>query len=365
MESRTNKIHIFALYFDIVLYCKMLKIGVLGAGHLGKIHLNCIKHIERYDLVGFFDPAEETAQQVEEELNVKRFDSVDALIDAVDVVDIVTPTIRHFECASKALRKHKHVFIEKPIVATPEEANALKKQADKAGVKVQVGHVERFNPAFVAAEPFIGEPLFIEAHRLALFNPRGTDVPVVLDPDEIFSEIMRDVDLAVSVAFVGGVDPEASHSTIEMRSALLSFTLPLFGITNVRIEFENGAVANLTASRLSMKNMRKTRIFQQGAYITVDFLDKKAEIFRIHDEVDESNPLSTTITLADGSEKQITFEMPEIHPINAIKTELERFYDAIVHNTTPTVTLDDGINVLKLADRILDSVNESIAKVKK
>ncbi len=350
MESSTNKIHIFALYFDIVVYCKMLKIGVLGAGHLGKIHLNCIKHIERYNLVGFFDPAEETAQQVEEELNVKRFDSVDALIDAVDVVDIVTPTIRHFECASKALRERKHVFIEKPIVATPEEANALKKLADEAGVKVQVGHVERFNPAFVAAEPFIGEPLFIEAHRLALFNPRGTDVPVVLDL------MVHDLDILLTI-----VKSPVSH----ISASGVSIVSPTPDITNVRIEFENGAVANLTASRLSMKNMRKTRIFQQGAYITVDFLDKKAEIFRIHDEVDESNPLSTTITLADGSEKQITFEMPEIHPINAIQTELESFYDAIVHNTTPAVTIDDGINVLKLAYRILDSVNESIAKVKK
>ena len=145
----------------------MLKIGVLGAGHLGKIHLNCIKQIEEYDLVGFFDPAGQTAKQVEEEIGVKCFDSVDSLIDAVDVVDIVTPTIRHFECASKALQKRKHVFIEKPIVATPEEANALKKLADEAGVKVQVGHVERFNPAFIAAEPFIQDPLFIEAHRLA------------------------------------------------------------------------------------------------------------------------------------------------------------------------------------------------------
>ena len=159
----------------------MLKIGVLGAGHLGKIHLNCIKQIEQYNLVGFYDPDGVTAQQVEEELQVKSFDSIDDLVEAVDVVDIVTPTIRHFECASKALQKRRHVFIEKPIVATPDEANALKQLADEAGVKVQVGHVERFNPAFIAAEPFITEPLFVEAHRLALFNPRGTDVPVVLD----------------------------------------------------------------------------------------------------------------------------------------------------------------------------------------
>lgn len=328
----------------------MLKIGVLGAGHLGKIHLSCIKQIEQYDLVGFFDPADETAHLVESEMGVKSFDSIDALIDAVDVVDIVTPTISHFECASKALQKRKHVFIEKPIVATPDEADALKRLADAAGVKVQVGHVERFNPAFVAAEPFIDEPLFIEAHRLALFNPRGTDVPVVLDL------MVHDLDILLTI-----VKSPVAH----ISASGVSIVSPTPDITNVRIEFENGTVANLTSSRLSMKNMRKTRIFQKGAYITVDFLDKKTEIFRIHDEVDASNLLSANITLADGTQKQITFEMPEIHPINAIKTELERFYDAIVHNTTPTVTLDDGINVLKLAHRILNAIKASAAKVKK
>ena len=327
-----------------------LKIGVLGAGHLGKIHLKCIKQIDKYELVGFFDPAAETAKQVEREMNLRCFDSIDDLIDQVDVVDIVTPTIRHFECASKALQKRKHVFIEKPIVATPEEANALKKLADEAGVKVQVGHVERFNPAFIAAEPFIKSPLFIEAHRLALFNPRGTDVPVVLDL------MVHDLDILLSIV----KSPVANIS-----ASGVSIVSPTPDITNVRIEFENGAVANITASRLSMKNMRKTRIFQKGAYITIDFLDKVTEIFRINDEIDETNPLSAIITLGDGSEKQITFERPEIHPINAIKTELERFYDAIVHNTAPAVTIDDGINVLKLAYRILEAVEASTAKVKK
>ena len=328
----------------------MLKIGVLGAGHLGKIHINCIKQIARFDLVGFFDPNRETAKQVETEMQVDGFETIDALIDAVDVVDIVTPTVSHFECASKALGKRKHVFIEKPIVATPDEANALKKLADEADVKVQVGHVERFNPAFIAAEPFIGQPLFVEAHRLALFNPRGTDVPVVLDL------MVHDLDILLTI-----VKSPVQH----VSASGVAIVSPTSDIANVRIEFENGAVANLTASRLSMKNMRKTRIFQKDAYVTVDFLEKKAEIVRIHDEVDETNPLSTTITLADGAEKQITFEMPEIHPINAIKTELECFYDAVVHNTTPTVTIDDGINVLKLAYRILDAVNASIAKVEK
>ena len=325
----------------------MLKIGVLGAGHLGKIHINCIKQIEQYDLVGFFDPMEETAKAVEMEMGVKCFDSVDSLIDAVDVVDIVTPTIQHFACASKALQRSKHVFIEKPIVATPDEANALIKLADEAKVKVQVGHVERFNPAFIAAEPFIKSPLFIEAHRLAMFNPRGTDVPVVLDL------MVHDLDILLSI-----VKSPVAH----VSASGVSIVSPMPDITNARIEFENGTVANLTASRISMKNMRKTRIFQRDAYITVDFLDKVSEIVRIHDEVDKSNPFAMTIDLANGDERQITFDKPEIKPINAIKTELESFYDAIIHNTTPAVTIEDGVKVLKLAYCILDSVEKSNKK---
>ena len=325
----------------------MLKIGVLGAGHLGKIHINCIKQIEQYDLVGFFDPMEETAKAVEMEMGVKCFDSVDSLIDAVDVVDIVTPTIQHFACASKALQHSKHVFIEKPIVATPDEANVLIKLADEAKVKVQVGHVERFNPAFIAVEPFIKSPLFIEAHRLAMFNPRGTDVPVVLDL------MVHDLDILLSI-----VRSPVAH----VSASGVSIVSPTPDITNARIEFENGTVANLTASRISMKNMRKTRIFQRDAYITVDFLDKVSEIVRIHDEVDKSNPFAMTIDLANGDERQITFDKPEIKPINAIRTELESFYDAIIHNTTPAVTIEDGVKVLKLAYCILDSVEKSNKK---
>ena len=328
----------------------MLKIGVLGAGHLGKIHLNCIKQIEDYDLVGFYDPDRATAAEVESKMDVRCFDSIDSLIDAVDVVDIVTPTIQHYHCASMALKKQKHVFIEKPIVATPDEANALMKQAVEAGVKVQVGHVERFNPAFIAAEPFIKSPRFVEAHRLALFNPRGTDVPVVLDL------MVHDLDILLSIV---------KSQVTRVSASGVALVSPTPDITNARIEFENGTVANLTASRLSLKNMRKTRIFQDDAYITVDFLDKVAEVVRLNDDVDPADPLSFTLCLANGSERQITLEKPEVHPINAIKTELESFYAAIVHNSEPAVTIEDGIAVLKLAYRILDAIDEAASKVKK
>ena len=324
----------------------MLKIGVLGAGHLGKIHIKCIKQIDRYELVGFYDPDQATAKAVEEELGVRCFATIEALIDAVEVVDIVTPTVQHFECTSKALQRRRHVFIEKPIVATPEEASKLMKLADEAGVKVQVGHVERFNPAFIAAEPYIKAPKFVEAHRLALFNPRGTDVPVVLDL------MVHDLDILFTII----------NSPVKHVSACgVAIVSPTPDITNARIEFENGSVANLTASRISLKNMRKTRIFQDDAYITVDFLDKKTEITRIHDHEVTGYPYSLTLDLPGGATKQITLERPEIHPLNAIQTELESFYDSIIHNTVPVVSIEDGVKVLNLAYEIINAKDKTIS----
>lgn len=325
----------------------MLKIGVLGAGHLGKIHIKCIQQAGCYELAGFYDPDPATAKAVEEELHVHCYDSIDALIQAAEVVDIVTPTVQHFSCAFKALGMRRHVFIEKPIVATPEEASQLVKLADEAGVKVQVGHVERFNPAFIAAEPFIKAPKFIEAHRLSLFNPRGTDVPVVLDL------MVHDLDILFTI-----VDSRVKS----VNACGVAIVSPTPDITNARIEFENGTVANITASRISLKNMRKTRIFQNDAYITVDFLEKKTEITRIHDHEVSGYPYSLTLDLADGQTRQITLEKPEIHPINAIQTELESFHDSIIHNTTPVVSIHDGVRVLNLAYDILNA-SHNISRV--
>ncbi len=325
----------------------MLRIGVLGAGHLGKIHIKCIQQISQYELVGFYDPDPATASQVSA-TGVRCFGTIEDLIEAVDVVDIVTPTVQHFACASKALSRRRHVFIEKPIVATPEEAKKLIVLADQAGVKVQVGHVERFNPAFLAAEPRITSPRFIEVHRLALFNPRGTDVPVVLDL------MVHDLDILLSIV---------KSPVAKVTACGVSIVSPTPDITNARIEFENGTVANLTASRISLKNMRKMRIFQDDAYITMDFLDKKTEIVRIHDHEEKGYPYSLTLDLADGATRQITMEMPEIHPINAIQTELESFHDSIIHNTVPVVSIHDGVMVLNLAYDILKAVEDSFKKM--
>ncbi len=323
----------------------MIKIGVLGAGHLGKIHIKCIREIKDFELAGFYDADEKTASQVQNEFGIIHYPSIDELIDSVDVVDIVTPTISHFDCASRALKKARHVFIEKPVVTTPEEARQLMTFADEANVKVQVGHVERFNPAFLAAKPYISTPMFIEAHRLAQFNPRGTDVPVILDL------MIHDIDIVLSVV----------RSNIKrIYASGVSVVNETPDIANARIEFDNGCVANLTASRISMKNMRKARFFQRDAYVAVDFLKKEVEIIRIKDPAgQESDPFAMIIDLGGKrGRKQITIEKPEIISLNAIKTELESFYQAIVNNTSPSVTINDGYEALNVAYQILGKMQE-------
>jgi predicted dehydrogenase len=328
----------------------MLKIGVLGAGHLGKIHLKCIKQIADYQLVGFFDPDQDISGKVEAEYETRSYQSIDDLIEAVDIVDIVTPTVSHFECASKALKKFKHVFIEKPIVTSVEEAKALIELADEANIKVQVGHVERFNPAFIAAESFFNQPMFIETHRLAQFNPRGTDVPVVLDL------MIHDIDIVQSV--VRSDVKKISASGVQVISDTPD-------IANARIEFNNGCVANLTASRISMKNMRKSRFFQKDAYISVDFLEKSVEIIKMKDvQPEHEDPFAMILDLGNGKgRKQIIFDKPEVEPVNAIQAELEEFYRAIVEDVTPPVTIFDGYNALEIAYRIMDEIKQSTGKL--
>ena len=323
----------------------MIKIGVLGAGHLGKIHIKCIKEINDYQLAGFYDADEKTASLVGKEFAINHFSSIDELIDEVDVVDIVTPTISHFDCASRALKKARHVFIEKPVVTSPEEARQLMVFADEASVKVQVGHVERFNPAFLAAQPYINKPMFIEAHRLAQFNPRGTDVPVILDL------MIHDIDIVLSVV---------RSSIKRIHASGVSVVSDTPDIANARIEFDNGSVANLTASRISMKNMRKARFFQRDAYVSVDFLKKDVEIIRISEPPENnSDPFAMILDLGEKrGKKQISVEKPEVVNSNAIKTELESFYHAIVNNTNPPVTINDGYEALSVAYEILGKMQE-------
>ncbi len=320
----------------------MLKAGVLGAGHLGKIHLRLLEQSENYELIGFYDADVTMAKKVEAEFGYTYFDSIEALIDAVDMVDIVTPTLSHYECAKQAIAKGKNIFIEKPITNTVEEAEEIRALLASKSVKGQVGHVERFNPAFIAVKDTINAPMFIETHRLAEFNPRGTDVPVVLDL------MIHDIDIILSV-----VDSKVK----QISASGVSVISDTPDIANARIEFENGCVANLTASRISLKSMRKTRFFQRDAYISIDFLEKKCEVVKMQDAPERPGDFDMILQNAEGVKKQIYFDNPDIVDNNAILDELNAFAHAINNNIKPVVTLHDGTEALRIATQIIHCFN--------
>jgi predicted dehydrogenase len=319
-----------------------IKIGLLGAGHLGKIHLKCLLQVDDFELTGFYDPDKEISEKVEKEFEIKRFSSIEKLIDRNDAIDIVTPTLNHFECAESALKAGKHIFIEKPVASSPKEAQELMKLAQEANAKVQVGHVERFNPAFVAVNDKLNDPLFIETHRLAQFNPRGTDVPVVLDL------MIHDLDIVLHSV-------NARLRKISASGVAVVSDTP--DIANARLEFDNGCVANLTASRISLKNMRKSRFFQKNAYISVDFLKKESEIVSMSDANEDTDPLALVLELGDGKkDKEIHFEKPTIAPTNAIVEELKSFAFSIKNNQEPPVSLFDGYQALLVAHQIVEKI---------
>ena len=316
-----------------------LKIGVLGAGHLGKIHLRLLQESSAYELVGFYDSQPQIAAKISREFGYRSFSEVDSLLDEVDVIDIVTPTISHFELGKKALEKGLHIFLEKPITATVEEANKLVSLAKAKGLLGMVGQVERFNPALMAANPYINTPMFIETHRLAEFNPRGTDVSVVLDL------MIHDIDAILSVVQSKVIDVQASGVSIISETP---------DIANARLRFENGCVANLTASRISMKTMRKSRFFQRDAYVSVDFFEKKTEVVRMQNAPESAEDFAMILENAEGVKKQIFFDNPEVKEGNAILMELEHFADAINNNKEPIVSLQAGTSALEVAHQILN-----------
>ena len=317
----------------------MIKAGVLGAGHLGKIHLRLLEASERFELIGFFDPNQKSTHALAKEKGYTTFESEAELIKACDMVDIVTPTLYHHQNAINAINQGKHIFIEKPIANSVAEANEITSLAEKRGVLGQVGHVERYNPAFKAIKDAVTQPKFIESHRLAEFNPRGTDVPVVLDL------MIHDIDVLLSVV-------DAKVKTVSASGVAVISNTP--DITNARIEFENGCVANLTASRISLKKMRKTRFFQKNAYIAVDFLEKKVEVVKMKSAPEKPDDFALILENAQGEKKQIYFENPQIEDSNAILEELEDFASAIQNNKPVTVSLENGTLALKLAYQIME-----------
>ncbi|HNQ12059.1 MAG TPA: Gfo/Idh/MocA family oxidoreductase [Bacteroidia bacterium] len=323
----------------------MLKIVLLGAGHLGKIHLKNILQIPDFELTGFYDRDENTQKKISEEYSIQAFKNVSEAIESADIVDIVTPTISHFECAKEAITKNKSVFIEKPLANTIEEAETLVALANKHKVKVQVGHVERFNPAFVSVMEKINNPKFIETHRLAEFNPRGTDVSVILDL------MIHDIDIILHTV---------KSPIKEIKASGVSIISDTPDIANARIAFENGCVANVTASRISMKNMRKTRFFQGDAYIAVDFLKRKSELIKISDVEGEPDPLSIILEPGPGKKsKLISFENPKFEESNAILDELKSFAHSIKNQSEPAVSIEQGYQALKVAYEIINKLNSN------
>lgn len=312
---------------------------------MGKIHIRLLKEIEAFELIGFHDQDAATAAKVSSDFDIPHYENIEQLINDCDAIDVVTPTISHFECAEMAIKKSKHVFIEKPLADTLEHAKQLVDLAKEANIIAQVGHVERFNPAFMAISDELIDPMFIEAHRLASFNPRGTDVSVVLDL------MIHDIDIILSVV----------KSNVKRISAS---GIPVISnkpdICNARIEFDNACVANITASRISMKQMRKIRMFQKDTYLSVDLLEKKTEIFRLNKKADESNPMSFEIeTGVEGEKKFVSYKLPEIKESNAIKTELECFARSILGEIETPVSLLEGYNALKVAYQILEKIEKN------
>jgi len=321
-----------------------LKVGLIGAGYLGKFHLTNWKQIEQVELVGFYDPNPATAAAVAQELSIPSFETGEELIDACQAIDITAPTNHHLEWCEMAIRKGKHVFVEKPLAASLEEARKIVSLTRESGVKLQVGHVERFNPAFLAIKDLSLQPLFIEVHRLAQFNPRGTEVSV------IFDLMIHDIDIILSI-----VKSDIKHISASGVAVLTDTP----DIANVRIEFHNGCVANLTSSRISMKKMRKIRLFQKDAYIGIDFLDKKTEVIKLKGEQEEENTFTFDIETHAGV-KTIAIASPTTPAVNAIQSELRSFRDAILQNSRTLVSETDGMLAMDVAHQILEKINQQL-----
>jgi predicted dehydrogenase len=328
-----------------------IKTGIIGTGHLGKIHTKLFKEVENCEFIGVYDQDFEKAKAVAEEFGIKAFDDINQFFNSVDAVDIVATTSAHYELAKAAFEKNKHVFVEKPITAQIWEAEELVKIAEEKKLILQVGHIERFNPALVSLEKYELNPLFIQTDRLAQFNPRGTDVAVVLDL------MIHDIDIILSLVKSEVIDVHASGV------AVVSDTLD---IANARIEFKNGAVANVTASRISQKKMRKMRMFQRDTYISLDFNTGTSEIFRLTGPNDlPETPHINFGEIGIGEKKKlVVYEQPEQKEINALKHELQLFVNAVFKNEKPVVSGADGLRALKVAELIIKKIEESIANAK-
>lgn len=330
---------------------EQLAIGVIGVGHLGSLHAKMLADIPDLHLAGTYDIDMQKATRIASEFKSAAFPDVGSLMAVCDAVTIATPTTTHCAVARMAIERNKHVFIEKPITQSIEEADELCRLAATRGVIIQVGHIERFNPAVLALEKYEISPMFVESHRLAQFNPRGTDVAVVLDL------MIHDIDIILS--FVKSPVARVDANGIAVVSDSVD-------IANARLQFENGCVANVTASRISQRKMRKMRLFQKNEYISIDFSEGQAEVFRLIGEDEEPHAKGTLMLgeLGSGKHKRrIVYEQPEVKEVNALKYELELFAKAVRHRTVPLVSGEDGKRALEVAQIIMERINQQTVRM--
>jgi predicted dehydrogenase len=318
----------------------MIKVGVIGAGHLGKIHLNILSNSD-FDLIGFHDTDVVNSEKLASEKGYVFFKEIDSLINLIDAAVIVSPTTTHFEIAKKCINNGKHIFVEKPLTTNSKEARIINKLANEKNIIGQVGFVERYNQAFISCREFIDKPKFIESHRLSDFNPRGTDVSVIMDL------MIHDIDIILNIN-------QSKVKKIDASGVSIISSTP--DIANARIEFENGCIANLTSSRISLKKMRKTRIFQENAYISINFLEKDFQVVKIRDKDTNDNENSLIIKNNLGQEKVIFFENPDINEINSIEAELNDFFHSIKNKSESKVSLNDGLTALEVAEEIMSQL---------
>ena len=323
-----------------------LKIGVIGTGHLGKIHTKLFKEVEDAELVGVYDIDQSKSEEAAKEFNTKAFRNLDDLLNEVDGVSIVATTSAHYKLVKRAFEKDVHVLVEKPITVTIPQAEEIVAISAEKNLTLQVGHIERFNPALLSLEKYQLNPKFIQTDRLAQFNPRGTDVAVVLDL------MIHDIDIILSLV---------KSEVTEVKANGVAVVSGNIDIANARLEFANGAVANVTASRISQKKMRKMRMFQESGYIALDFITGVAEVYRLinQQEMDEKHFLSFGEMGIGEKKKFVVYEQPEIKQVNALKHELELFVSAVQNNTKPIVSGQDGLKALKVAEEIINKIEES------
>lgn len=328
-----------------------LNVGVMGTGHLGSLHAKMFAGMEIANLAGIYDVSSDRAAQVASDYGCRVCITPEELFAVCDAVSIATPTTTHFETASLCLNSGKDIFIEKPITSDISEAEQLVALAARQNKILQVGHIERFNPALLSLEKYLLNPLFIQTDRLAQFNPRGTDVNVVLDL------MIHDIDIILSLV---------KSPVVKVDASGVGVVSDLIDIANARIEFENGAVANVTASRISQKKMRKMRIFQKDNYISLDFTTGNSEVFRITDADEKiaTGYISFGEIGAGDTKKKVIYEQPEPREVNALKYELELFVRSVQTRTRPVVSGEDGLRALQVAALINEKITESLNKIR-